>query len=189
MIFWKLFIAFLEVGALAFGGGYAALPLIEEVVVNRYHWLTLTEMTDVIALSQITPGPISLNAATFVGTRMAGIPGAIVASLAVVLPQTVFLLFLGWFLFYGGKITLIERALKGLRPGVAGLIALASLSMLLSSLFVSTKPLVIDPLALAAFLAVFLLRIKKVDLLKLVLAGAGIGLLGGLVEKLLALAA
>jgi|LSQX01.3.fsa_nt_gb chromate transporter len=186
MIFWKLFLAFLEVGALAFGGGYAALPLIEGVVVNRYQWMTLKEMTDIIAISQVTPGPIALNAATFVGTRVAGLPGAIVATIAAVLPQTVFLLFLGWFLFYGGRITLFNRALKGLRPGVSGLIALAALSMFMSSLFVSTSPLVIDPLALAAFLAVFLLRLKKVDLLKLVLAGAGIGLIGGLVETLLA---
>ena len=88
MIFWQLFIAFLEVGALAFGGGYAALPLIEQVVVNRYHWLSLREMTDVVAISQVTPGPIALNAATFVGTRVAGIPGAIIASVAAVLPQT-----------------------------------------------------------------------------------------------------
>lgn len=184
MIFWQLFIAFLEVGALAFGGGYAALPLIERVVVNQYHWLTLTEMTDIIALSQVTPGPIALNAATFVGTRVAGIPGALIASVAAVLPQTVFLLFLGWFLFYGGRITYIERALKGLRPGVTGLIGVAALSMCASSLLISTAPVSIDWIAVAAFVAVFLLLLKKIDLFKLIMIGAGIGLLGGLIEHL-----
>ncbi len=185
MIFWRLFIAFLEVGALAFGGGYAALPLIEEVVVNRYHWLNLTEMTDIIALSQVTPGPIALNAATFVGTRVAGIPGAMIASIAAVLPQTVFLLFLGWFLFYGGRITLLERALKGLRPGVVGLIAAAAFSMFLSSLFTTSSPLALDLIAVLAFIVVFILRLKKIDLFKLVFIGAGVGLLGGLIEHLL----
>lgn len=184
MIFWQLFIAFLEVGALAFGGGYAALPLIENVVVNQYHWLTLKEMTDVIALSQVTPGPIALNAATFVGTRVAGIPGAIVASTAAVLPQTVFLLFLGWFLFHGGRITWINRALRGLRPGVTGLIGVAAISMLLSSLFITRSPITIDWVAAVAFLLVFVLHFKKIDLFKLIILGAGIGLIGGLVEHL-----
>ena len=184
MIFWQLFIACLEVGALAFGGGYAALPLIENVVVNRYHWLTLKEMTDIIALSQVTPGPIALNAATFVGTRVAGVPGALIASVAAVLPQTLFLLFLGWFLFYGGRITWINRALQGLRPGVAGLIGVAAVSMFISSLFVSTSPIRADWVAVCAFVLVFLLHYRKIDLLKLIMLGGGIGLIGGLVEHL-----
>lgn len=183
MIFLKLFLAFLEVGAFAFGGGYAALPLIEDVVVNRQGWLTLQEMTDVIALSQVTPGPIALNAATFVGTRVAGIPGAIVATVAAVLPQTLLLLFLGWFMFYGGRITLLDRALKGLRPGVSGLIGVAALSMLTSSVISSFQPLAIDPVALTAFILIFLLRLKKIDMMKLILVGAGLGLLGGLAEQ------
>ena len=83
----RLFIAFLEVGAFAFGGGYAVLPLIERVIVHRYGWLTMTEMTDVVSISQVTPGPIALNAATFVGMRVAGIPGAIIASVATVPPH------------------------------------------------------------------------------------------------------
>ena len=185
MIFWQLFIAFLEVGALAFGGGYAALPLIEQVVVNRYHWLSLREMTDVVAISQVTPGPIALNAATFVGTRVAGIPGAIIASVAAVLPQTLLLLFLGWFLFHGGRITLIDRALKGLRPGVGGLIGVAAVSMVMASLFTSTAPLAIDFVAVAAFVVVVVLLLKKLDPIKLIAIGAGIGLLGGLVEHLI----
>lgn len=184
MIFWQLFIAFLEVGALAFGGGYAALPLIEQVVVNRYHWLTIREMTDVISLSQVTPGPIALNAATFVGTRVAGVPGALIASIAAVLPQTVFLLFLGWFLFYGGRATYINRALKGLRPGVVGLIAVASISMLLSSLLTGRAPITFDWVATGAFLVVFFLQFKKINLIHLIALGAGLGLAGGLIEHL-----
>lgn len=182
MILLKLFFVFLEVGAFAFGGGYAALPLIEQAVVVRHGWLTIQEMTDVVAISQVTPGPIALNAATFVGTRVAGIPGAIVASFAAVLPQTVILLFLGWFLFHGGRITMVDRALKGLRPGVAGLIGVAALSMFLSSVFITTAPVAIDLIATGAFVLVFMLRLKRVDLLKLIPLGAGIGLIGGLIE-------
>lgn len=186
MILIKLFLAFLEIGALAFGGGYAALPLIEQIVVNRNNWLTLKEMTDVIAISQVTPGPISLNAATFVGTRVAGIPGAIIASVAAVLPQTVFLLFLGWFMFHGGRITYIDRALKGLRPGVIGLIAAAAVSMFMSSLIVSRVPLTPDWVAVAAFALVMLLRlVKNMDLLLLIGIGAALGLAGGFVEQVL----
>ena len=182
MNLWQLFIAFLEAGAFAFGGGYAALPLIEEVVIKRYQWLSLSEMTDIIALSQITPGPIALNVATFVGTRVAGIPGAIIASFAAVLPQTAFLLFLGWFIFHGGRMTVLDRALKSLRPGVSGLIGSAAFSMLVSSLTTSTQPLNVDWLAFCAFGIVFLLRLRQVGMKTLIVIGVGVGLLGGLVE-------
>ena len=99
MMMLRLFIAFLEVGAFAFGGGYAVLPLIERVIVHRYGWLTMTEMTDVVSISQVTPGPIALNAATFVGMRVAGIPGAVIASVATVLPQAILLFLFGIFFF------------------------------------------------------------------------------------------
>ncbi len=186
MIYIRLFLAFLEVGAFAFGGGYAALPLIEQVVVSRHGWMTLREMTDIIAISQVTPGPIALNAATFVGTRVAGIPGAVIASVAAVLPQTVFLLFLGWFMFHGGRITLIKRALKGLRPGVAGLIAIAALSMFMSSLFPGSSLTAPDYVAAAAFVLAVFMRFKKMDVTRMIFAGAGIGLIGGLIEHLAA---
>jgi len=184
MIYLRLFIAFLEVGAFAFGGGYAALPLIERVIVDRYGWLTLKEMTDVVSISQITPGPIALNAATFVGTRMAGIPGAVVASAATVLPQTVLLLILGYFFFRGKRSSVIERACGSLRPGVTGLIGAAAISIFFSSVFVSTAPIALDPVALAAFAVIFLLRLKRINIISLVMLGAGVGLLGGLAEQL-----
>ncbi len=184
MIFLRLFLAFLEVGAFAFGGGYAALPLIERVIVNRYGWLTIAEMTDVVSISQITPGPIALNAATFVGSRVAGIPGAIVASFASVLPQTILLLILGHFFFRGKKSFVIDCACKSLRPGVTGLIGVAAVSIFISSIFVSKAPIMIDPIALVAFVIIFLLRLKRINLFSLVFLGAGIGLIGGLVEHL-----
>ena len=178
----RLFISFLEVGAFAFGGGYAVLPLIERVIVHRYGWLTMTEMTDVVSISQVTPGPIALNAATFVGMRIAGIPGAIVASVATVLPQAILLFIVGIFFFRGKRSVTIDHAFKSLRPGVTGLIGAATVSIFISAVFLSTSPVVIDPIALIAFIIILILRIRRIDIFPLVFLGAGIGLLGGLVE-------
>lgn len=185
MILWELFVAFLEVGATAFGGGYAALPIIQNVIVERNQWLTMTEMTDIISLSQVTPGPIAINSATFVGIKLAGIPGAIVASVATVIPQAIILFALSAIIFSGRKLTLIDRALAGLRPGVVGLIASAALSIVISSLFAGNSVLGLDLIAVAAFLIALLLRYKKLDVFTVVALGALVGLLGGAVEYLL----
>lgn len=179
-----LFIAFLEVGAFAFGGGYAALPLIERIIVHRYGWLTMMEMTDVVSISQVTPGPIALNAATFVGMRVAGIPGAIVASVATILPQAILLFILGFFFFRGKRSAAIDHAFISLRPGVTGLIGASTVSIFMASVFLSTSPVVIDPIVLVAFAVVLILRIKRINIFPLVFLGAGIGLIGGLIEYL-----
>ena len=76
MIYLKLFLSFLQIGLFSFGGGYAAMPLIREQVVTQHGWLTMTEFTDLITISQMTPGPIAINAATFVGSKIAGVPGS-----------------------------------------------------------------------------------------------------------------
>lgn len=86
MIYIQLFLSFVQIGALSFGVGYAAMPLIQNQVVDIHQWLTMTEFNDLITISQMTPGPIAVNSATFVGERLAGIPGAIVATLGCILP-------------------------------------------------------------------------------------------------------
>ena len=78
MILFQLFLSFLQIGLFSFGGGYAALPLIQSQVIELHHWINMTEFTDLITISQMTPGPIAVNSATFIGLKMAGIPGAIV---------------------------------------------------------------------------------------------------------------
>ncbi|NLC26484.1 MAG: chromate transporter [Fastidiosipila sp.] len=184
MILWQLFLAFLEVGVTAFGGGYAALPIIQNVIVERNQWLTMTEMTDILSLSQVTPGPIAINSATFVGIRLAGIPGVIVASIATVLPQAILLFILSAFIFSGRKLTLVDRALGGLRPGVVGLIAAASVSITISAIFAGTSVLGLDFIALAGFLIALIMRYRKLDVISVVGLGALVGLLGGAVEYL-----
>ena len=83
MIYLQLFLAFLQIGAFSFGGGYAPMPLIQAQVIDKYGWLTVADFTDLITISQMTPGPIAINSATFVGNQIAGIPGALVATRCV----------------------------------------------------------------------------------------------------------
>lgn len=89
MIYLKLFISFLQIGMFSFGGGYAAMPLIQGQVVNGHQWLTMAEFTDLITISQMTPGPIAVNSATFVGTKIAGVPGALAATFGCILPSCI----------------------------------------------------------------------------------------------------
>jgi chromate transporter len=94
MIYLKLFWAFFQIGLFSIGGGYAAMPLIQNQVVDTYGWLNMSEFADIITISQMTPGPISINSATFVGTRIAGIWGAIIATLGCILPSCAIVLLL-----------------------------------------------------------------------------------------------
>ena len=89
MIYLELFLSFLQIGALSFGGGYAAMPLIQNQVVSIHGWLTMKEFTDLVTISQMTPGPIAINSATFVGIKIAGIGGAAVATLGCILPSCI----------------------------------------------------------------------------------------------------
>ena len=89
MIYLQLFLAFLRIGALSFGGGYAAMPLIQEEVVTHYHWISMADFTDLVTISQMTPGPIAINAATFIGLQMAGPLGAVAATIGDVLPSCI----------------------------------------------------------------------------------------------------
>ena len=89
MIYLKLFLSFLQIGLFSFGGGYAAMPLIQEQVVSQHDWLTMTEFTDLITISQMTPGPIAINSATFVVLKGSGIPGAVICTRGCVLPSCI----------------------------------------------------------------------------------------------------
>ena len=89
MIYLQLFLSFLQIGALSFGGGYAAMPLIEAQIVTAHGWLDLTEFANLVTIAEMTPGPIAVNAATFVGFRVCGFRGALLATLGVVLPSFV----------------------------------------------------------------------------------------------------
>ncbi len=135
MIYLQLFWSFFLVGLLSFGGGYASLPLIQEQVIEIHSWLTPTEFMDVLTISQMTPGPIAINASTFVGTKIGGLPGAIIATVGCVTPSCIIVLILA-ILYYRFKgLTLVQGIIKGLRPAVVALIATSGLSIMLTAFF------------------------------------------------------
>ena len=124
-----LFISFFQIGMFSIGGGYAAMPLIEEQVINVHSWLSLTQFTDLITISEMTPGPITLNSATFVGLQVAGLPGAIVATVATIVPSFIIVSSLAYIYYRFSKMSVIQGVIEGLRPTVVALIATAGLTI------------------------------------------------------------
>lgn len=180
-ILWELFTTFLMIGSTAFGGGYAVMPLITRYIVEQHHWLTMIELTDVTAVSQMTPGPIILNSATFVGVKMAGFLGGVVATLGSVLPSFLILLVLGYYFFKHSDLQFIQAILKGLRPAIVGLILIASLTLIKTSLFKGVWPILegysFNIVSIFTFLVAFGISSKtKLDTLSIVVIGGVIGL-------------
>ncbi len=133
MIYWNLFLGFLEVGCFSFGGAYAAIPLIQDVVL-RYGWLTEERLLYFIGICESTPGPIMLNLATYIGSSQAGILGALLTTFAVVLPA--FLIVLGVVSILDRFLnnTYIKAVMNGLKPGVVGVILATGISLILSNM-------------------------------------------------------
>ena len=135
MIYLQLFFSFLQIGAFSFGGGYAAMPLIQAEIVDGHQWLTASEFTNLITISQMTPGPIAVNAATFVGTQIAGPVGAVVATLGCILPSCLFVTALAYIYTEYRRLDLLQGALGALRPAVVALIAQAGIDILITAFF------------------------------------------------------
>ncbi|MDD3430369.1 MAG: chromate transporter [Oscillospiraceae bacterium] len=139
MIIVKLFFSFIQVGLFSVGGGYAAIPLIQYQVVDVHKLMTLAEFTDLITIAEMTPGPISINSATFVGTRLAGLPGAIICTLGCIIPSFCICLLLAYFYYKYRSFGGVQTVLAALRPAVVALIGSAGVSILLLALFQSSK--------------------------------------------------
>ncbi len=129
MIYWNLFIEFLKVGLFSFGGAYGAIPLIRDIVMSN-NWLNDDSLTNMIAVSESTPGPIMLNLATFVGNSQAGILGAVIATTAVVLPSFIIILLIMMILNKLLKNPYIQAALRGLKPCIIGIILATGVYMI-----------------------------------------------------------
>ena len=125
-----LFLCFVQVGLFSIGGGYAAMPMIPAKAVEHYHWLTMGEFTDVMTFLERTPGQITVNSATFVGIRMAGIPGALVATMGCILPSLIIVSLLSWLYEKYRSMDAMQAVLACLRPAVVALIASAALTIL-----------------------------------------------------------
>ena len=134
-LLWTLFISFIQVGLFSVGGGYAAIPLIQEQVVENHNLLTMAEFTDLITIAEMTPGPISINSATFVGQRVYGTLGAVICTLGCILPSFIICLTLAYFYYKYRNFSGVQTVLEALRPAVVALIASAGVSILVLALF------------------------------------------------------
>lgn len=187
MIYLELFWSFVQVGLFCVGGGYASMPLIQAQVIDVHGWLSISEFIDIFTISQMTPGPISINAATFVGMKVAGFLGAIVATLGFVAPSFILGIILAKLFFKYGNIGVIKGILNGLRPAVVALICSAGMSFIFLALFNTEKMPInvadIDYLGLFVLIVAFIAVRKKVGIIK-ILAGSGVlGLILGLIGK------
>lgn len=184
MIFLQLFLSYLKIGFLGFGGGYAMLSLIQNEVMVQHAWMTGSEFADIVAVSQITPGPIAINSATYVGYHVGsqaggtamGVVGALIATFAVCIPSmTLMLLLTRFFLKLKGN-RIVAGAMAGMRPVVIGMIAAAALLLIFPA--DAADKSFIDLWSWLLFGGVFIGSLLKVNPILLIVlsAVAGIGI-------------
>ena len=182
MIYLQLLWSFLQIGLFSIGGGYAAMPLIQAQVVEAHGWLTMNEFIDLITIAEMTPGPIAVNSATFVGIRIAGIGGAIVATFGCILPSLFIVSLLSYVYSRYKNLSVLQSILASLRPAVVALIASAGLSILMKVIWGEGAMAFasIDWVGLCLFTAAFfvLRKYKLNPILVMSLCGLG-GLLVG----------
>lgn len=180
-ILFDLFIIFLKIGSFSIGGGYAIVPLIQKEIVDNQRWLSLQEFTDILTISQMTPGPLSINASTFVGIRLGGTLGAIIATFACVITGIIIAITLFKFFKKNSDISEISNILKGLRSTSIGLIIAASGTIILisftgqSSIIFNLKTINLVAAAIFA-VSMFLLRKFKISTINIILLSGLIGL-------------
>lgn len=172
MILWELFITFFKIGLFSFGGGYAMLALIQDEVVNKHNWITIGQFTDIIAISQVTPGPIAINTATYIGFQSSGsVLGSFVATFGVSLPSILITTLLYLFLSKFNNHPIIQNAFKGLRPIVVGLILSAALMLMNGENFIDYKSFIIFGIACGLCL------MKNMNAIVLIVAAGAAGCL------------
>jgi len=174
MIYLKLFISFLKIGAFSFGGGYAAMPLIESEVVNTHHWLSVAEFGDLITISQMTPGPIAINSATFVGIRIAGIFGAMAATFGCILPALILVTVIAWLYMKYKKMSMLQSILAVLRPAVVAMIAISGVKILMQAFgldMLTIKSIRLHMIVIFFVCMVLLIKYNKNPITVMVFAG------------------
>ncbi|MBQ4641994.1 MAG: chromate transporter [Oscillospiraceae bacterium] len=126
---WKVFITFFKIGAFTFGGGYAMIPLIQKETVETHHWISDEDILEIVAIAESTPGPIAINAATFVGYRTCGVWGSVCATLGVVLPSFILIYAISFVLRQFQSLKAVRYAFYGIRAGVLALLCKALWNM------------------------------------------------------------
>jgi len=156
MIYLSLFWAFFKVGAFSFGGGYAMIPLIKKEIIDIHHWLSMDQFLDIIAISQMTPGPIAINTATFVGYKVGGFWGSAAATLGVTSPSFLIIIILALLIIKYHHLPWLDAFFKGVRPAVITLIVQAAYSVGKSS-FTGIKDMLV---AAVVFVGLYLFKIN-----------------------------
>lgn len=179
MIYLKLFWSFFQVGILSIGGGYAAIPLIQQQVVQLNSWLTMSEFADIITIAEMTPGPIAINSATFVGIHISGVLGAVVATVGCVLPSAIIVSVLAILYNKYKKLDAVKTVLAALRPAVIGMIAFAGFSIMCLALWGGAKInlKLTNYYSLGIFAAAFIAvtKFKKISPIYIMLAAGALG--------------
>lgn len=181
MMYLELIWSFFQIGLFSIGGGYAALPLIQQQIVDIHGWMTLGEFADIITIAEMTPGPIAINAATFVGQRMGGVLGSVVCTLSCIAAPAAIVLTLGWLYTKFSRLDVVQNVLSGLRPAVVSLIGSAALSLVLLTLF-GDQPVYalsgVDWISAALFaVALTVMRVWKPGPLWVMFGCGGIGVI------------
>lgn len=140
MIYLQLFWIFFKIGLFSFGGGYVMIPMIQKEI-EIHGWIPINEFADIVAVSQMTPGPLAVNAATYIGQRTAGIIGSIFATLGVSLPSLILIVIIARAFIRFKENPIVERALQGIRPATAGMIAAATIFFAEMSIFTGELPI------------------------------------------------
>ena len=178
MILLELFLSFFQIGLFSIGGGYAAMPLIQNQVVDIHPWLNMTQFADIMAIAEMTPGPIAINAATFVGIRVAGLVGAIVATLGCVTPSCAIVMALAYVYHRFRGLNVVQGILAALRPAMIAMIGSAGLSLLIMAVYgqrvLPEDLLSFDGVAVVIFLAAFVALRKWKPNPVYVMAGSGV---------------
>lgn len=170
-----LFVSYLKIGFFGFGGGYAMLSLIHSEVVVRNGWITNGEFTDIVAISQMTPGPIAINSATYIGYEVAGIFGSVVATVAVCLPAMTLMMLITHFFLCLEHNRYVRGVVMGMRPVVVGMIASAALLLILPH--DTEGQSFIDGWSWAIFAIALLLSARKLNPILLIVASGVAGVL------------
>ncbi|MDD3404384.1 MAG: chromate transporter [Hespellia sp.] len=181
MIYLTLFYEFFKIGLFAIGGGMATIPFLIDLSA-KYNWYTTSEFANMVAISQSTPGPVGINMATYAGFEAAGIPGALIATLSLVLPSIVIIIIIARFMQNFSDNPIVKAVFNGIRPTVAALILYAVLELSKISLLIATdsgyKP---DYLSIFICIVMFLLmeipKLKKLHPLVWIAAGAVLGII------------
>ena len=168
-----LFVSYLKIGFFGFGGGYAMLSLIHSEVVVRNGWITNGEFTDIVAISQMTPGPIAINSATYIGYEVAGIFGSVVATVAVCLPAMTLMMLITHFFLHLEHNRYVRGVVMGMRPVVVGMIASAALLLILPH--DTEGQSFIDGWSWAIFAIALLLSARKLNPILLIVASGVAG--------------